>query len=91
MITLFCVPASSDQAVRCEAIIKCTSRRPETVQLRKPQNYSTFQPCNISIIVWSQFDRKKLDQLNFTNVVPMVQPTTTIAPNGEYCACSRTL
>ena len=94
MITLSCPTAPSDPPVRCDFIIKCSNETTITVELDDHYIHMTTQPCNFTVTVKLRSNNftKILDQMIFTNVTPLVQPTTTVTttistlmpPSGKH-------
>jgi len=106
MITLSCTTAPSDPPVRCDVSIRCGNETTITVEPDDHYIHMTTQSCNITITVTIRNNNvnfnEMLDQIMFTNVVPLVQPTTTITittlaptlmpPSGKHmcvnvCTC----
>jgi len=98
MITLSCPTAPSDPPVRCDFIINCVNETTITVEPDDHYVHKTTQPCNFTVIVKlsNSYFTKILDQMIFTNVSPLVQPTTTVTtttptlmpPSGKHiCVC----
>ena len=92
-ITLFCTTAPSDPAVKCDAIIRCRNETTVNVQLDYSFVHNTTQPCNITISVMfseNTTTTEILDQVLFSNVIPLVQPTTaTPVPTTSIPATSK--
>ncbi|XP_065917043.1 uncharacterized protein [Dysidea avara] len=77
-ITLSCTTASSDPAVKCDAIITCNNETAVNVELNTSLVHTTTQPCNITIkVTFRNNTTIILDQIMFTNVTPLIQHTAT--------------
>ena len=83
-ITLFCTTAPSDPAVKCDAIIRCRNETTVKVEFDNSIIYKTTQPCNItiSVILSNIITTIILDQIMFTDVTPLIQPTTMTIPTN---------
>ena len=77
-IALSCTTASSDPAVKCDAIITCNNETAVNVELNTSLVHTTTQPCNITIkVTFRNNTTIILDQIMFTNVTPLIQHTAT--------------
>ncbi|XP_065917154.1 uncharacterized protein [Dysidea avara] len=77
MITISCTTAPSEPPVGCDLIYMCLNGTRENVTLENPFILMTTQPCNITIKVVFRDDLNTVDQVTYTDVTPLVQPSST--------------
>ena len=84
-IIVRCGVAQSEPALLCRAVFYCGNNEIATLNLSSnaAQNFTTHQPCHVTIQVVSPNNISQVLEETFFNISPSVRPTSPSSPDRK--------